>query len=152
VDADGNVTGSIVSFPAGSPHALSIAATSPIGYFNNRLTDLDIPTPYTNYGNSAIDFAAPGGAFYFPGIPGAWDAVFSPSHLTSTNVVYSWVAGTSMAAPHVTGTAALIIEKLGGSATPAEIIRILRSSSDKLPDFDRGYYGHGRVNAWKAVQ
>jgi lantibiotic leader peptide-processing serine protease len=152
-DADGNTTGSIVSFPAGSPQALSISATSPFGYFTNRLTDLDIPTPYTNYGNSAIDFAAPGGNFYLSGGNGAWDAIFSPSVQTPTGANgYSYSAGTSMAAPHVTGVAALIIQKLGGSASPAEIRRILRASADKLPDFDRGYYGHGRVNAWKAVQ
>jgi lantibiotic leader peptide-processing serine protease len=148
VDADGNVTGSIVSFPAGAAQALSISATSPNGYFANRLTDLDIPTPYTNFGNSAISFAAPGGAFYLSGAPGQWDAIFSPASLTG----YFYSAGTSMAAPHVTGVAALIIQKLGGSASPAEIRRILRGSSDKLPDFDRGFYGHGRVNAWKAVQ
>ena len=65
---------------------------------------------------------------------------------------YSWNAGTSMAAPHVSGVAALIIGKHGGEMAPAEVERILRASSDDLgkPGKDDAY-GYGRVNASRAV-
>ena len=65
---------------------------------------------------------------------------------------YSWVAGTSMAAPHVSGVAALIIGKHGGEWRRPRSSAILRSSSDDLgkPGND-SQYGGGRVNAAKAV-
>ena len=66
---------------------------------------------------------------------------------------YSWAVGTSMAAPHVSGVAALVIGKHGGSMAPAEVERILRASADDLgkPGADAAY-GRGRVNAARAVQ
>jgi len=58
-----------------------------------------------------------------------------------------------MAAPHVSGVAALIIGKHGGEMAPAAVERILRASSDDLgkPGND-SLYGGGRVNAANAVR
>jgi lantibiotic leader peptide-processing serine protease len=58
-----------------------------------------------------------------------------------------------MAAPAVAGVAALIIEKSGGTATPAQVRAKLRQSSLDLgaPGQD-AWYGHGWVNALRAVQ
>ena len=65
---------------------------------------------------------------------------------------YEWSAGTSMAAPHVSGVAALIIGKNGGSMAPAEVERILRASADDLGKAGKdAVHGFGRVNAAKAV-
>ena len=66
---------------------------------------------------------------------------------------YAWYAGTSQAAPHVAGVAALIIEANGGDMSPAHIERELRLSADDLgkPGQDI-YYGGGRVNAGAAVK
>ena len=52
----------------------------------------------------------------------------------------------------VAGVAALIIEKNGGSMHPSQVEAILRQSADDLgkPGKD-DFYGHGRVNAFKAV-
>jgi subtilisin family serine protease len=63
------------------------------------------------------------------------------------------MAGTSMAAPHVSGVAALIIGKHGGQMDPTRVEAILRASADDLgkPGRDE-FYGHGRVNALRAVQ
>jgi lantibiotic leader peptide-processing serine protease len=161
IQEDGTVTGSVTHFPSGSSHALSISALSPFNYYINRLTDLDIPTSYTNYGNSAIDFAAPGGTLrpnvgspdVFLNYPGSYDGIYSPSFRTPFASFYSYAQGTSMAAAHVSGVAALIIEKLGGSASPAEVKRILRQSADDLGKPGRDpYFGHGRVNAYNAVK
>ena len=58
-----------------------------------------------------------------------------------------------MAAPHVSGVAALIIGKHGGEMPAAEIEKILRASADDLgkPGND-SEFGGGRVNASRAVQ
>jgi Subtilisin-like serine proteases len=71
---------------------------------------------------------------------------------TSGTASYGWSAGTSMAAPHVSGVAALIIGKHGGELSPAAVERILRASADDLgkPGND-ATFGAGRVNAQRAV-
>jgi serine protease len=62
------------------------------------------------------------------------------------------LSGTSMASPHAAGVAALILSKNPG-LTPVEVRAILRSSSNDLgtPGWDP-VFGHGRVNARRAVE
>jgi len=105
--------------------------------------------------SSVIDFAAPGGDFIYPGeeecvvaglLRPCWvfDLVFSTGSAGS----YYWSAGTSMAAPHASGVAALIISANGGDMKPQHVERDLRHSADDLgkPGNDDAY-GMGRVNA-----
>ncbi|MGQ1784228.1 MULTISPECIES: S8 family peptidase [unclassified Saccharicrinis] len=145
---DANHTGNLVILPASLNHLLAISATGPYGIAFDPNTDPDIPASYTNYGQSLIDLAAPGGDFDYPGDYWWYDMVFS----TISNG-WGFSAGTSMAAPHVAGTAALIIEKYDGNITPSQIISILKQTSDDLgkPGKD-AYYGHGRINASNAVE
>ena len=133
---------------------LVVSATGPQGFgltFDPFATDLDLFAVYSNYGPQ-VDFAAPGGnideSLPFP-FPLADDWVYS----TYFNGYYAWVVGTSQAAPHVAGVAALIIEKNGGEMKPSHVLRELRGSADDLgkPGQDP-YYGYGRVNAARAVE
>lgn len=138
-----------VSMPAEAQHVIAVSATGPTNFADGG-TNFDDPAEYTNYGQSLIDFAAPGGNdLLYP--DGLWymDMIFGPCCGTSG---YGWADGTSMAAPHVAGVAALIIGAHGGSLKPAQVEAILRSSSDDLgkPGND-DYYGLGRVNAYNAV-
>jgi len=148
----------LMHLPSGAAHAVSISATTSINWAGDPNADLDVPASYTNYGQSAIDFAAPGGSVDYPGneictISGitrpcfVFDLVFSTG-----NGGWYWSAGTSMAAPHAAGVAALIIAKNGGSMNPAQVVSALKRSSDDLgkPGND-DFYGAGRVNAFRAV-
>jgi lantibiotic leader peptide-processing serine protease len=157
---DLNKTADLFVAPAMSPHVIAISATAPIGWATDPFnTFLDNLASYSNYGTRVIDFAAPGGDFVYPGnenctiaglVRPCWvfDLVFSTG-----NGSWYWSAGTSMAAPHASGVAALIIGKNGGSMHPAQVEAALRSSADDLgkPGKDEAY-GHGRVNAQRAVE
>jgi lantibiotic leader peptide-processing serine protease len=112
-----------------STHVIGIAATGPMGMalsFPNEPAapnGYDRPASYTNYGQSAVDFAAPGGDFALPGnapctlplIPAGtitapcwvFDMVISTVRGAGPSISsYAWAAGTSMAAPAAAGVAA----------------------------------------------
>ena len=158
---DGNHDQSLVHIPADATGVISISATAPLGWAKAPETaNLDRFASYSNYGTSAIDFAAPGG-----------DGAYRPTTeritfrglnrpvrtfdfvLSTVTRGYAWLAGTSMAAPHVTGVAALVIGQNGGAMDPTRVEAVLRASADDLgkPGRDE-LYGHGRVNALRAVQ
>jgi subtilisin family serine protease len=91
----------------------------------------------TNFGQTLVSFAA----------PGAW-ILSDMNH----DEYFGYIDGTSQAAAHVSGVAALIIGQNGGSLHPAQVNAVLIQSADDLgkPGKD-DYYGMGRVNAYKAV-
>ncbi|HMJ59546.1 MAG TPA: S8 family serine peptidase, partial [Gemmatimonadales bacterium] len=153
-----------------SANVIAVSATGPRGFFTPQGSNPDRPASYTNFGQSAITLAAPGGDGVYtpqnqlctrPLFPAGTitracfvlDFVFSPASLGPVNNVYFWASGTSMAAPHVAGVAALVIAKNGGSMAPAQVESVLRRSADDLgkPGND-AFYGAGRVNALRAVQ
>jgi subtilisin family serine protease len=142
-----------ISIPAEAQHVICVSATGPLGFAFGE-TNFDRPASYTNFGKSLVDFAAPGGDFaLYPSAGWYYDMVLSPTYVDDQNVSwYSWASGTSQAAPHVCGVAALIIGAHGGSMHPAQVKAILQQSADDLgkPGNDE-YYGMGRINAFKAV-
>ncbi len=74
---------------------------------------------------------------------------------TDINKTYNISSGTSFAAPHVAGTAALILQK-NPQLTPEELKSILMTTSDDISDqygekFPIEIAGTGRINASKAI-
>jgi subtilisin family serine protease len=126
----GNSGTSGVECPSCDPNAISVSATT----WQDKLAS------YSNYG-SGLDIGAPGGLCY--------------SNTTAEGCIYSaylgggyaWLQGTSMAAPQVTGTAAIVASKLGlrGAALRE---RILGTTDNIGTD---AQFGRGRLNSYRAV-
>ena len=140
------------SIPAQSGNGMAVSAVGPRG-----LTAFDTFASYSNYGQSVIDVAAPGGDFVVAQTypfdmvigPGAWSY-----DRTTGRTVYSYyfAAGTSMAAPHVSGVAALLVGRYGHMA-PSRLKSLIEHSAVDLykPGADP-QSGNGRIDAAKALQ
>lgn len=142
------------------PHTIGISALGPIGFGRGTLTSgFDTLAYYSNYGRSATDFGAPGGNYGGP--PATRDMVTTctlggvtelcwrfDGVLSTISLGWGWAQGTSMAAPHATGVAALLIGQAGGDLNPSQVYNALRQYSDDLgaPGQDP-IYGTGRVNS-----
>ena len=110
--------------------------------------------PYSNYGSS-LDVVAPGGNLNLDqNDDGYGDGVLQQTF----EKIWWWIQwgyyffqGTSMATPHVSGTAALLYSD--GVTTPDEIREALESTALDLGDsgWDM-YYGYGLINAYDALQ
>ncbi|WP_122260927.1 S8 family peptidase [Ornithinimicrobium cerasi] len=157
LDGDGN----ILNLPASAPHAIRISAYAPTGWASENWDgNFFVPATYTNYGTSGITFSGPGGDVAYPtnepctvgGVTQpcwVFDLVFSTgSNLNPAIASYYWSAGTSMAAPHAAGVAALIISEHGGEMRPAHVEREmrLRAIDAGKPGTD-DFHGRGAVHS-----
>lgn len=158
--------GPVTTLPAQSGSGIAVSATGPLG-FALGATDFRRPASYTNYGNSVVWVAGPGGDFELPGtavcslprVPSGvitvpcwvFDMVLSTSRggATSTSS-YSWAAGTSMAAPAVSAVAALAKQSHPGISLGALKALIAQSADDEGKNGNDPFYGKGFVNARRA--
>lgn len=144
IAAAGNEASTAPFYPAAYQDVISVAALS---------QTLELAS-YSNYGNSAqgskIDVAAPGGDFSVD------DGVLSTLGDDGSGTIiatYGSQQGTSMAAPHVAGIAALM-KSAKPSLTPAEFLSYLHSgdlTQDLGPQGVDEIFGYGLINAEKAV-
>jgi len=142
-----------MKLPAGLSKVITVSATAPRCWVTSSNQFFDYPASYTDFGRSFIEVSAPGGdVICDAGFP--LDMVLSSgAGEPATLADFYFSAGTSMAAPHVSGVAALIIGKNGGQMRPIDVITRLEKTADKIDGKGISpYYGFGRVNAYRAVQ
>jgi serine protease len=151
VFAAGNSSADITNFsPQNQPDVIVVSASD----------QNDQRTSFSNFG--LVDVAAPGGS---PNVPPPTNEpdfnilslrsatcapnICQPDLLVGTNLLR--LAGTSMAAPHVSGLAALIV-KQNPSYSPEEVRQVIRKSAVDIGstgfDTDSGY---GRISASNAI-
>jgi subtilisin family serine protease len=133
----------------------------------------DMPAYYTNFGRSAITVAGPGGAVgtavsvwpWGPHIASFVWSMCARNVLANTaadpanpanrpcrlNNRVSGMIGTSQAAPHVAGLAALLVAEMG-KGKPSQIKARIQQSADDLGQAGTDpYFGKGRVNVARAL-
>lgn len=91
---------------------------------------------FSNYGQNSVDLGAPGVAIY--------------SSTAATDSSYSSFQGTSMAAPHVTGVAALLLSQTP-TANYLEIRERLLASAVPINSLNGRCVTGGRLNAYNAL-
>lgn len=145
--------GTIIVFSAGNSYNPEVSVSGGLPYFISELADgwltvvsvdpSNVETNYTNRCGVAADFCvtAPGG-----GDTQSTDGIYG----AQTGGGYVRYSGTSMAAPHVTGLAALLMQKFP-SLTNTQIVTRIKATSS-LADLT-GYYGETlAVNGEAAMQ
>lgn len=142
--------GSKLALPAQVPGSFAVSATGPLG-FDPETGTFDEPpyrpASYTNYGLSVVDIAAPGGSV-------AEEATrFDLVPSTVAGGGYGFSAGTSFAAPQVSGTVALLaaIDALSEARAP-RIANALSQTANVPNGYDRQFYGSGFVNPVEALR
>jgi hypothetical protein len=128
VAAAGNDSNSELSTPAGCQHVIAVASTD----------SNDAKSSFSNFGG-AVQVAAPGG------FNAAGPSILSTSNLGD----YIELAGTSMAAPYVSGVAALVWATGFGTSNQAVVSRLFETA-DHVPGTGT-YWTYGRINAAAAV-
>jgi len=167
-DHSGNFTENLCDVPG----VICVSATGPIDSGPELLgpfVNVDTPAFYTNFGASAIDVAAPGGNVSFDasgnvtGISWVWGACAStdrqfdaagnlvPGQCSTSGFNFSIGIGTSYAAPHVSGLAALLVSQFGHGHA-AQVKAAIENAAD---DLGKGgadaLYGKGRINVSRSL-
>ena len=130
----------IVEFPAAYStqfdNVIAVSATNSndeVPFFSSRGPEVNVSAPGDNIFSTTPDYSVQG--------------VYQLN--------YDFASGTSMAAPHVSGTAAMMLS-VNPNLTPAQLRNRLEDTADwfahigSSPPSDE--YGHGRLNAYEAVK
>lgn len=144
--ADLDHNGNVFATYCDAPGVICVSATGPTasGGTNGPWQDVDALAYYSNFGRSAISVAAPGG--------NTGGSVWATCTRTSlvvpicqTGNYIIGIGGTSMATPHVSGLAALVVEDVG--PRPSQVkARIQQGAQDLGQPGTDPAYGKGRIH------
>jgi serine protease len=127
--------------PANCNNVITVAATNRSGYRSY----------YTNYG-SVVEISAPGGDTSSSDSNGVLSTLNTGTQGPVADT-YAYYQGTSMATPHVTGVASLVLS-VKPSLTPAQVLQVLQSTARAFPvgsTCNTSICGAGIVDAAAAV-
>ncbi|HET6837361.1 MAG TPA: S8 family serine peptidase [Gemmatimonadales bacterium] len=128
-----------MGYPGAYPNVISVAAIGDVHewtpdngwWLTHNTADPTVPTEYyvadfsaLRTGSQDLDVAA----------PGSW--VVGPYQLQQGKTDYFFLGGTSQAAPHISGIAALMLQK-NGSLGAAQVEQILESVAIQIPDVNQ---------------
>ncbi|MBU2634997.1 S8 family serine peptidase [Patescibacteria group bacterium] len=146
IAAAGNDGSNIIAYPAAyDEYVIAVGATrydETLAYYSNFGLSLDLVAPG---GDLNVDQNGDG---YGDGV---LQNTFNPNTRNTRDFGYWFFQGTSMAAPHVAGTAALVIAN-GNATTPDEIRAALETTAEDLgtTGWD-ATYGWGLVDAFAVL-
>jgi serine protease len=142
-----------VAYPARAPDVVSVGATTSdrcLAYYSDTGGRLDLVAPG---GGDDSDITGESNCRPFANLPGVYQMTFDdparPGRFGLTSL-----AGTSMAAPAVSATAALVIASgvLGPHPSPAQLLSRLEQTAQPLgPKRPNPEYGYGLVDAAAAT-
>jgi len=125
IAASGNDGSSSLNYPAAYPAVISVGAIDTSGQ----------RAYFSNYGSN-LDVVAPG--------------VYILSTVPYTDR-YMFLQGTSMATPHVSGLAGLILSK-NPNLSPAEVRAIITGTAIDMGEMGKDwFYGYGLINVYRAL-
>jgi thermitase len=128
VAAAGNNGDNTILYPAGYANTIVVASTGA----------QDKHSCFSNYGDNYVSVSAPGESIYVIDI-------------NNTDTGYGSYSGTSLATPFVSGLAGLLLGK-NPALTNAEVRSIIEESAVDLGSTGMdGVFGHGRIDAYRAV-
>ncbi|MDQ4133856.1 MAG: S8 family serine peptidase [Actinomycetota bacterium] len=142
ISSVGEDSGPAATYPAAYPGVISVGAVR----LDKTLA------PYSSYG-PRLDVVAPGGQRSSDqNGDGLEDGIIQQALQDQMNsFCFCFIEGTSSAAAHVSGAAALVIAS-GRAETPTEVREVLMSTADDLGQPGRDdTYGAGLINAARAV-
>jgi serine protease AprX len=157
-NAGGRIQYGAITAPGNAPWVLTVGADSDQGTVTRRD---DVMADYSSRGPTAVDFAAkpdvvaPGTGIVSLSVPGSTLYNLNPKYLlggllSSVNRPYLSLTGTSMAAPMVAGTAALMIQA-NPRLTPNLVKAIIEYTAQDY-GYDSLTQGAGFLNAAGAVK
>jgi subtilisin family serine protease len=161
VAAAGNsaLKGNPVIYPAAYASVIAVAACDTAGahaYYSEHGDYVDISAP----GGGISQIADKAWAMLSTALPGrgdvyTLDGTFGSGYVAGSGELYAYLQGTSMAAPVVSGAAAMLLAQDPGR-TPEEVENLLTTTAEKTgretyADGWNAYQGWGRVNVYKAL-